>query len=110
MTNLWEIDHPYYCNAGNYYSNDASMVFESWDDFLTDLGDGDLDYNMVFRWDWNKCEETGDQVHLAYMLQRKGIYLSVTVKVTDEDQDAVREFLKPRWEYMKRLWEGMNDD
>ena len=30
---LWEIDHPYYCQEGNFYKNGMHEPFDSWDSF-----------------------------------------------------------------------------
>lgn len=115
---LWEADHAYYCNLGNYYSNDCGQKYESFQDFLDEWGDADFDYNMLFRWDWKeyepddyddeeKAEEghyAGDELRIFWMLQRKGAYRFCQVRVKKEDEPEVIKFLKPRWKYMKDLW------
>lgn len=88
---LWEYDHPYYCNEGNYLASpvrDAELncwqEYESWQDFHDDWGDTDPDLNLVFRWDWKAWhlewpedypDEEGrterHQLLLYFMLQRK---------------------------------------
>lgn len=114
---LWEIDHPYYCNQGNYFargSEQPTETYESWAEFLEAEGDSDFDMNLVFRWDWRKADpdeehwgnET-DVLLLFYMGQRKGLYRWLEVQVTDADEDAVKAWLLPRWEHLKLLWEGV---
>lgn len=62
---LWEIDHPYYCNEGNYFKAGMHSHFETWADFaqpfsfgkgLEEIGnmlyDFDDDLNFLYRWDW----------------------------------------------------------
>lgn len=51
-THLWEIDHPYYCNEGNYFSVGCGEHYNRWQDFIDEQGDNDLDMNLVFRFDW----------------------------------------------------------
>lgn len=112
MKHLWEVNHAYYCNLGNYYSNGCGHSYESFRDFMSEWGNTDMDYNLLFRWDW-KCENldddespTGyDSLEIFWMLQRKGAYLFCEIKVTKKDEQAVIDFLIPRWEYMKSLWE-----
>lgn len=70
---LWEIQHPYYCEEGNFFKNGLIQEFSSWEDFaqptkglsfndimIEDKGnilyDFDDDYNTVWRWDWKKTD------------------------------------------------------
>jgi hypothetical protein len=117
MTHLWEEDHSYYCDkdgSGEKYSN--------LEDFLDEWGECDMDYNLLFRWDWeeynpsdyeyeeDETEEehsTKDTLYVFWMHQRKGRYHYCEVKVTKDEEDQVKEFLKPRWEYMKAIWEPL---
>lgn len=118
VKHLWEAKHPYYCSEGNYFSGECYASYESWADFLEEERDSDLDYNMVYRWDWRVLNEEGDDVladdpsakhelSLYIMGQRRALCRSVDIKVKPEDEASVREYLAPRWEYMKKLWEGM---
>ncbi len=43
-------------------------------------------------------------LHLYYLQQRKGIFLSCIIQVTRADESKILEFLKPRWDYMKSVW------
>lgn len=108
MKHLWEVDHAYYCNDANYYSNDASTEYDSWYDFIAEWGQSDLNYNLLFRWDWKK-DDDGSYLHLYWMLQRKGHFTPCIVRgMRDEDEASVIEFLKPRLEHLKKLWEPLN--
>ena len=115
MKHLWEVEHSYYCNQGNYTFNNAGSYYDSFDEFLESWGEMDLDYNLLFRWDWKDSQNPGyelskgDELQLSWMLQRKGHYVFSVVKVKKEDELKVIEFLKPRLEYMKQLWEPMWD-
>jgi hypothetical protein len=114
---LWEIEHPYYCNEGNYYApgNDQpTEAHESWEAFVAEEGDSDMDMNLVFRWDWRKADpdeerwgnET-DVLLIFFMGQRKGLYRWVEIQVTDADEPAVKKWLKARWQHLTLLWEGI---
>lgn len=90
---LWEIEHPYYCEQGNYYARDETIQkYGSWADFIASEGDADMDLNLVFRWDWKRAEGASAQraeadeyyraetLELFFMGQRKGLYRSAEVK------------------------------
>lgn len=109
MIHLWQVDHPYYCNLGNYFDRHCGSYFDSFDDFLEEWGDLDFDYNLLFRWDWKDSiykdnEMKQDELQIFWLLQRKGIYQFSVIKVNKEDEERVRKFLQPRWEYMKKIW------
>lgn len=117
---LWEVDHPYYCNLGNYFSNDCGQRFRSWAEFEESSEDEDLDLNLVFRWDWQtRTDDNGDaaphpddnyradSLEIFYIGQRKGIYRFVEVEVCRADEPAVRAWLAKRYEHLKKLWEPL---
>lgn len=127
VKHLWDVDHPYYCNEGNYFAKavDCHSHHQRWQDFIAAEGDADLDMNLIFRFDWDAPHEDEDPekgiawqgdiyyrdslLKLFYMGQRKGLYRWVTVDVCRADEPAVREFLKIRWEHMRKLWEPFSD-
>ncbi len=119
---LWEVDHSYYCNEGNFYSNDCGTHYKSWHDFLADWDDADMDYNLLFRWDWfeptDEDEGTskpfnGDinyrngKLSIFWMLQRKGAFNYSTVEICRADEAAVREYLQPKLAHLMSLWEPL---
>jgi len=117
---LWEVEHPYYCNEGNYYAPGREQPFaqyKSWADFMSEEGDSDPDYNLLFRWDWRESEDwghgtefTGDENYrngvllLFWMGQRKGLYRWTEVEVCRADEPAIRSFLIERLAHLKKLW------
>jgi hypothetical protein len=121
MTHLWEADHPYYCSVGNYYAprREQPMAhYRSWADFMSEEGDSDRDYNLLFRWDWREGGDwghgtafNGDENYrngvllLFWMGQRKGLYRWTEVEVCRADEPAVREFLGTRMKHLLSLWE-----
>lgn len=116
---LWEIKHPYYCNEGLYFGTGSSGGvddhFRTFAEFAAEYADADFDYNLVFRWDWQEDNAFNGDVNyrngrllVFWMIQRKGYHRWSTVEVCRADEPAVIEFLKPRWEHMKKLWEGIS--
>lgn len=116
---LWECSHAYYCNAWNYYSNDTTVNFECWDDFAKDTEGEDFDYNLVFRFDWYEGgdydlpEYKGDdndrfaKLWIYYVVQRKGLFRSVSINVCRNDEPAAVEWLWPRFAHLKSLWDPL---
>lgn len=94
---LWEVRHPYYCSAGAYDDD-----YESWDQFLDEWADADMDYNLLFRWDW--YTDDGDELRLSFVQQRKGVLSTITVKVEKDNEPRIVEWLRLRFEYALRLW------
>lgn len=119
---LWEIKHPYYCNHGNYFARESvGTEYKRWGDFELDNRDSDFDLNLIFRFDWTEENDNGDSTYngdenyrngilsIYWMGQRKGLYRYSTVEVCRADEIAVMAFLRPRWDYMRELWEGLSD-
>lgn len=116
MTRLWEVTHEYYCEEVNYYNANTTQHFESWEDFFDETSDEDMDYNLVFRFDWHEGDDydlpdySGDDTQrcaklwLFYMNQRKGLFRSVSVDVCRNDEPAVVAWLQPRFKHMMKLW------
>ena len=119
MSHLWEVKHAYYCNEGNYYAPGREQPFTDYkrfSDFLEAEAESDMDYNLVFRWDWVEGEDEGAEafdgdvnyrngiLKVFYMGQRKGLYRWATVQVGRAAEDAVRAFLEPRYRYLMDLW------
>lgn len=119
-TPLFEADHPYYCNEGNYYApgNDQPTArYRTWAEFIEEEGESDMDYNLLFRWDWRESEDWGhgspfngdpnyrNGVLLLYWMgQRKGLYRWTEIEVCRADEPAIRAFLQIRFDYLVSLW------
>lgn len=120
QTRLWEVDHPYYCAEGNYFARgpaeQPTTSFKTWAEFVEAQGDAQMDYNLLFRWDWREGEGwelppfNGDvyyrngRLMLFFMGQRKGLYRWVTIEVCRADEPAIRDWLRPRFAYLLTLW------
>jgi hypothetical protein len=120
---LWEVDHPYYCTEGCYYVGsddfrDVHAEWESWEDFINELSDADLDMNLLFRWDWEVPDPDdyedepvpGERVLLFMYGQRKAKPMSHTITVTREDEPIIREYLRVRAEHLRKVWEPLLDE
>lgn len=121
---LWEYDHPYYCSESNYYAraDETFEQYENWSEFVDEAGGMSKNLNLLFRWDWKRPtaedlkyleedgEYTGDMLQLFFMAQRKGLFFINFVKVTEEDEDSVRMFLRGYADHMRVLWEPLLDE
>ncbi len=124
---LWEKakEHPYYCSEGNYYSNECHTEYNSLVNFLIEWGDIDLDYNHVWRWDWEILRATSDgelgpdeeappgvpvmeqhTLKLYIMGQRKARAASVYVRVKRDDEPVIRAWLAKHAAIVAKLWDG----
>jgi len=111
------VKHAYYCNVGNFYSNECVYPHETFKDFLDEMGDADLDYNLLFRFDIKEHDkddyEEGEAPDGFYgeffiMQQRKGRFVVCKVKtITEDDVQLILAYLEPRYEYLKALWEPL---
>ena len=120
MKHLWEVDHAYYCNEGNYFNNDCGEEFKSLADYLEEMGDADFDCNLLFRWDWVEENDDGDanfsgdvnyrngKLKLFWMHQRKGKYVYHIIEVCRADEGAVIAYLLPRMRHLMALWEPLS--
>lgn len=104
---LWEVEHDYYCAEGCYYSSEPHNEFPSWEAFLDEEGDADLDMNLLFRWDWDRTEKT---LKLYFMGQRKALPRSVFIRAMHADEEpSVRAWLAKRWTHLRNLWAPVGD-
>ncbi len=114
---LYDIEHPYHCNEGNYFENGHHTAHSTWAEFMAAMGDADKDMNLVYRWDWARPVDDDDRpitypdpyyrdgtLKLFYMGQRKAYAFSHEVQVCAADEPAVRAWLEQRWEHMRSLW------
>lgn len=116
---LWEHRHAYHCEMQNYRaraSDGCSQTYESWTDFIGEWNFCDMDYNLLFRWDWLPASDAdgepiapvtgnGGELRVCFMLQRKGDYRCATVlNMREEDEAEVREYLTKHAKHMRMLW------
>lgn len=114
---LWEYDHPFYADKGNYYKIDHHSHFDSWQEFTsTTFYDGDRDMNLLYRWDWISPRRHPDPLLrgpgedyllLFFILQRKAICCSAEIAVADADEPAVRAWLEECAAAMRATWDPL---
>jgi hypothetical protein len=115
-TRLWEIDHPYYCQEGNYFKTGQHTPFGSWTDFAEEtlFFSGDRDQNCLIRWDWRKPGfhdwDGPEYLLLFFVLQRKAWLCSVEMPVTEADEPAIRAFLAECAQTMRATWAPLLDE
>jgi len=104
--------HPYYCSDSNYYSNEASLSYKNWEDFISDWHDADVEYNHVFRFDIKENEDDNKVGLGTYygeifvMQQRKGIFKPISIEnIKPENFESIKEFLSRHFEEVKKLWQ-----
>jgi hypothetical protein len=109
---LWEIDHPYYCAEGNYFSNKCFTTYKSWNDYYVENKEWDIDLNLVWRWDASLQENKKFfDLKLYLVLQRKALLRSEYIyNIPLELEKEVKEYLKPFWNRMKEIWEGIEKE
>lgn len=117
MMELKATNHSYYCNDGNYYSNEAYGEFNTWQDFREawfHTSEGiDHDYNHCFRFDIKPLYDHENDIDfedrfslsLYMMLQRKGAFIPVEIKeIKKEDMKEIEDYLQSCWDYIKGQW------
>lgn len=125
MESLFEASkyHSYYPHDGNYYTNHYPILWDNIDRFLHEYSDADIDYNLVIRFDVKSNimdnsdnlkihDEFGEKyAQITIIHQRKGIYAPNIIKdYRDEDDQKMVEYLKPHWEYLKKLWKPISEE
>ena len=113
LETLASIDHPYYANAGNYYSNEWPQQWDTMTDFLDEFEDADLDYNLVYRWDVEPYDghHSSDVIPDTYSAQvtiigqRKGIYGPHVIRKFREHEVArFCAYLEKHWQNLQTIW------
>ena len=99
------VEHDYYCSDNIYYSNEAQSTHETFNDFMSEMGQSDIDMNLCFRWDINQYDDGTYRMQISIMHQRKGRYWPNHIeKITEEDVPNIIAYLKPHLEKLKQLW------
>jgi hypothetical protein len=120
ITPLWAPKHPYYCSEGCYFSRECHTNWPTWSAFFAEMGDADVDMNLVWRWDFMPegvddgneppADWTTATLRLFVMGQRKAKPHSHFVTVRREDEPAIRVFLQQHWETIQKLWAPFTAD
>jgi hypothetical protein len=104
------IAHDYYCSDQNWNDASAMETYKTWNGFMADNEDMDIDLNLVFRFDVklknDENETEGYFMQLSVMQQRRGKYVPIIIEtVTEEDVPSIVSYLSGHFEKMKQLWQ-----
>lgn len=111
------IGHPYYCSESNYYSNDASVAFDTMTEFLDVFGDSDVDMNLCFRWDVRDKTDLGGEekeegkyyAEIFIMGQRKGKFIPIFVESFEQHEvERFLEYANKHLDTLKKMWEPLS--
>ena len=98
-------DHDYYASDSNYYSNEASTKWNSFDDFYAEYINADIDMNLIYRWDIKKDDDENLYMEIFIIKQRKGIYAPQFIEnVYEKDFDKIKELLQPHLDKLANIW------
>ena len=100
------IEHDYYCNESNYYSNEPTSSFDTFKDFYNEYQDADVDMNLVFRWDLREYKDSGKYYMDIYIIQqRKGIYTPIHISSFGKsDISNFIKYIQPHIDKLKSIW------
>ncbi|MET4144313.1 hypothetical protein [Arthrobacter sp. UYCo732] len=129
VKHLWEVEHPYRCEFGNFYERGLHSHYDSWAEFSrpveydrsgpqlrqtgTLLYSGDPDLNCLYRWDWQALHltdpglfpETYHRLSLFFIMQGKAYNQSVEIAVAEADEPAIRAWIAERAATMRSIWD-----
>lgn len=98
-------DYDYYCSDNNYYSKDAGMSWDSFQDFYNEYKDADVDMNLIFRWDVRSNEDKSFCMEVFIMQQRKGIFAPHFIQeVRESDFNDIKTLLQPHFDKLTKNW------
>jgi hypothetical protein len=106
---LFDTPYDYYCEP-TYYEK-----YETFNDFIEEMKDYDIDLNFPFRFKFDECDEreNGEKCYslsIFIILQRKGRITQHEIKkVKHEDEPAIREYLEGCWTHIKNYWKPISE-
>lgn len=113
VKSLRDANHSYAGADQNYFAPGNQQdsyfpEFASWEEYTnSDYFESDLDYNLMYRFDWKKEGESypeKEHIKFFYVQQRRGLVAADTIFVTAEDEPAVRAYLQKYADHMRDLW------
>lgn len=110
MLKLEETKHSYYCEV---YEIEGTDEYDSWEDFKKDGLNYDLDYNLLFRYDLLRDDDTGEYyLQLHHALQRHGCsqWHCVIHNIKKEDLKEINKHLRRAWDHLKPMWIEIDKD
>jgi len=94
---LWEVEHSYYCETGNFFKNGLHSTYDSWDSFaqpMKSMFEGNVlyefddDLNFLYRWDWRKADPQN------YLFSYSNEILKNIGATEEEIQKSKEDFVK----------------
>jgi hypothetical protein len=99
------IDHDYYCSESNYYSNEAAQHYKTFKNFISEMGESDVDMNLVFRWDIKLLDDQTYTCDIFIMQQRKGRFMPFSIDLIEEDDvPAFIDYVKKHFNKLLSIW------
>lgn len=104
------VEHDYYCSDSSYFKLGFETNYKTFQDFYDDMGNADLDMNLVFRFDISKNEEDDTYFMEIFIIhQRKGRFVPFFIEsVKESDFELIKSYLEPRFKHLKNLWKPFN--
>lgn len=103
------VDHDYYCSDNNYYSNDVTQEYETFQDFFNGFKDIDVDLNLIFRWDIKQNDDKTFNMQVFVIQQRKGIFVPHIIEnVYESDFENIKSLLQPHLDKLMKIWQPFN--
>ena len=106
------VKHNYHCS-----SESDEVNYYSFDNFLNEYKNVDIDMNLLFRFDLHCADDDYVSLHnldtkhylsLFFVLQRKGKILPVTIfNIKEEDTSKIHDYLLPLKEHLIKLWKPL---
>jgi hypothetical protein len=109
------VEHDYYCSDSSYYDLKFETKYATFADFYHDNGFADEDWNLVFRFDIYKKEDSEESENLYSMQifvvhQRKGRFVPFFIEtIYETDFDMIKEYLEKRYLKIQNLWKPFSD-
>lgn len=101
LKELAKIKHPYYSSGSD------QAEYNTFQDFLDEMKDCDIDLNLCYRFDVRKNEDNKERynIELFTLLQRKGyIAQHYVANFVESDIPLLKKYMKPHMEKIKKIW------
>jgi protein associated with RNAse G/E len=106
MSNITEVEHPYYMREGCYYKAGNLEHYDTWKEYFNDWKDSDDDMNLLWRFDFKIDEESKEiSLDIFYIMQRKAYTYSCHIKKIEEKElKEIEKFLKTKAKKIIDIW------
>lgn len=117
---LWEVKHegsgPDHCYwASPIEQADYNTRLDSWQEFTEDFQYTTGFGCLIYRWDWvdwtefnaEDPDQPDETLELFWIYTGSGIMAHTSIGVQREDEPAIREWLLPRAQHLRGIWEPL---